>query len=135
MEPVIKFKGYSIEKLIYTKEDFVFSEEKDQNVEIQNGIALSISVECGVTDDLKRGKVSLNIKSKHEDSNLSIVLDVDGYFDINGINELTEIENFLLVNGTAILYPYLRSIISMVSSLDSNEAIVLPTINTSNFAN
>ena len=49
------------------------------------------------------------------------------------INEKTEAKKHLSVNGTAILFPYLRSIVSILSSLDNSNAIVLPTINTHSF--
>ncbi|HGJ3153524.1 hypothetical protein [Streptococcus pneumoniae] len=39
------------------------------------------------------------------------------------------ITDILYVNGTAILYHYLRSIVSIVSAIDSSEAMLLPTIN------
>lgn len=130
MEPVIEFKGYSIEKLVYTKEDLELEEE----TEVENGTATRLSIECGVSDDLKDGKVALAIQLKNEGSDIGIILEVSGQFKINNIDDIKEIQRFLSINGTAILYPYVRSIISMVSSLDSSEAIVLPTINTSNFA-
>ncbi|CVP89288.1 Uncharacterised protein [Streptococcus pneumoniae] len=36
---------------------------------------------------------------------------------------------WVYVNGTAILYLYLRSIVSIVSAIDSSEAMLLPIIN------
>ncbi|HFM9738652.1 TPA: hypothetical protein ACJ8ZX_001286 [Streptococcus pneumoniae] len=51
---------------------------------------------------------------------------VIGYFEINIDENITDI---LYVNGTAILYHYLRSIVSIVSAIDSSEAMLLPTIN------
>nr|WP_279384907.1 protein-export chaperone SecB [Lacticaseibacillus manihotivorans] len=36
----------------------------------------------------------------------------------------------LTVNGTAILFPYVRSTISMVTGLDSAQTVLLPTIRT-----
>ena len=39
----------------------------------------------------------------------------------------------LSVNGTAILYPYVRAITSVVTSQDTDPAIILPTVNTLNF--
>ena len=51
---------------------------------------------------------------------------VSGYFTINSESEQ---ENYLVVNGAAIIFPYLRSAISMVSSLDSSDAVLIPTVN------
>ncbi|EDT98289.1 conserved hypothetical protein [Streptococcus pneumoniae MLV-016] len=55
-----------------------------------------------------------------------ISVTVIGYFEINIDENITDI---LYVNGTAILYLYLRSIVSIVSAIDSSEAMLLPTIN------
>ncbi|CNA79854.1 Preprotein translocase subunit SecB [Streptococcus pneumoniae] len=55
-----------------------------------------------------------------------ISVTVIGYFEINIDENITDI---LYVNGTAILYHYLRSIVSTVSAIDSSEAMLLPTIN------
>ncbi|SNI00100.1 Uncharacterised protein [Streptococcus pneumoniae] len=58
-----------------------------------------------------------------------ISVTVIGYFEINIDENITDI---LYVNGTAILYHYLRSIVSIVSivsAIDSSEAMLLPTIN------
>ncbi|ACO24213.1 hypothetical protein SPAR5_0608 [Streptococcus pneumoniae GA04375] len=55
-----------------------------------------------------------------------ISVTVIGYFEINIDENITDI---LYVNGTAILCPYLRSIVSTVSAIDSSEAMLLPTIN------
>ncbi|CWD47058.1 hypothetical protein SPAR113_0669 [Streptococcus pneumoniae GA49447] len=56
----------------------------------------------------------------------TISVTVIGYFEINIDENITDI---LYVNGTAILYHYLRSIVSIVSAIDSSEAMLLPTIN------
>lgn len=57
---------------------------------------------------------------------------ISGYFTFR--EDLTsdkEKHQYLGVNGTAILLPYLRAIVSMVTVLDKNEAIVFPTLNVS----
>ena len=130
MEPVIKFKGYSIEKLIFSKEGIDFNEPLEQI----DGKAINLSIEQGISEDLKNARLKIIIKLVDEVININIWLEVVGNFEINDINDPETIQDFLTVNGTAILYPYVRSIVSMVSSLDSENAIILPTINTSNFA-
>ncbi|MDV8451659.1 hypothetical protein L3A31_05850, partial [Streptococcus pneumoniae] len=61
-----------------------------------------------------------------KDAMKKISVTVIGYFEINIDENITDI---LYVNGTAILYHYLRSIVSIVSAIDSSEAMLLPTIN------
>ena len=57
-------------------------------------------------------------------------ISVIGYFEINPEVEQEEIEQYLVQNGTAILFPYLRTTISFITSLDNEKAIIIPTINT-----
>ena len=85
-----------------------------------------IDFQAGTTEDLKNGKVILTAKISDVKNHRRIEAKLSGYFDIN-IKE--DIEEYLVVNGTAILFPYLRSVVSMITSLDSSDAIVIPTVN------
>lgn len=129
MDPVISFRGYTIETLNYSKGSYKFTKD----LEIKEGLGINLSVNCGITENLKNGQVILKVQLREDERDLNIVLEVHGDFEINNISNEEEIKNYLAVNGTAILYPYIRSILSMVSSLDSERAIVLPTINTNIF--
>ena len=90
-----------------------------------------------MTDDLSSGLLTVEAKIKAKDKYIFIRL--RAFFSIGqqlkeeGVQE--NIERFLVINGTAIVFPYLRSTISMVSSLDSEDVIVLPTINTTTLFN
>ncbi|WP_278589721.1 protein-export chaperone SecB [Limosilactobacillus pontis] len=57
------------------------------------------------------------------------MLKVSGQFALK--EEVTDDDRKVLIgqNGTAMLYPYVRSIISMITSLDNNNVAVLPTLN------
>ncbi|MDV2631156.1 MULTISPECIES: protein-export chaperone SecB [Bacillus] len=56
---------------------------------------------------------------------------IKGEFCIESDEELTEQEKlgFYKINGVSILYPYLRSLISEVSSKGNETPIILPTMN------
>ena len=101
MKPAIELERYEIEELSYVRS--VDNEE-----------------------DRKNGKVTLTAKFVDQGENKTIVARVSGYFTINLESEQ---ENYLVVNGAAIVFPYLRSAISMVSSLDSSDAVLIPTVN------
>ncbi|OEZ34866.1 hypothetical protein A6B36_09575 [Lactiplantibacillus plantarum] len=62
-----------------------------------------------------------------------LTVTVAGIFSLN-IDDYPKdaVLNALVVNGTAILYPYVRSIVSVLTSLGSENSVVLPTINTNN---
>ncbi|HFI0998728.1 TPA: hypothetical protein ACGPEP_000824 [Streptococcus pneumoniae] len=87
-------------------------------------------VKVGHTDDYSHGAVKLSVSLVDKDAMKKISVTVIGYFEINIDENITDIlTDILYVNGTAILYPYLRSIVSIVSAIDSSEAMLLPTIN------
>ncbi|NQJ67929.1 hypothetical protein HO543_06050 [Streptococcus suis] len=116
--PVISLEKYIIEELNF-KHDLI-PEELESESEFK------IDFQAGTTEDLKNGKVILTAKISDVKNHRRIEAKLSGYFDIN-IKE--DIEEYLVVNGTAILFPYLRSVVSMITSLDSSDAIVIPTVN------
>lgn len=127
MNPVIEFEGYSIKKLVYGILD-----NNDENEEF-NESKLRRKVSIGVSEDQKKAILILNVLFVDKDNQKSIDLEVIGEFVINVDLDIKKIEELLSVNGVALVYPYARSIISMVTSLDSSSAVVIPTINTKIF--
>lgn len=123
-EPVIVFNGYEIQH-------YRFERKKQNNVEQKKEDPLSVSVESGTTDDLEHGRISIQVL--YDLPEVAIDIKVSGYFDINVAEKPEKISEYLVVNGTAIVFPYVRSMVSMLSSLDSENSIILPTINTTNF--
>lgn len=118
-EPIIDFKGYKIQQLEMNRDqDKAKSMSKD----------ITINSKSALSSDKKKAKVILNIQVRRESLVIDLVL--EGYFEISDELESNRIGNALAVNGVAILFPYARSVISMISTLDSSEVIILPTINT-----
>ena len=78
-------------------------------------------------------KIGQNVKINDLENERFVECEIVGKFEINPKMELKEIEEVLSVNGVALVYPYARSIISMLTTLDSDRAIVIPTINTQIF--
>lgn len=128
-EPVIEFKGYSIDNLNYSKKTI----ESSKNLKLKDGNGLGIRIEQGLTEDLKKANLIITVDFVDQKKPIYIHAKILSLFEINGIDSKEEIMKFLSVNGTAIVYPYIRSIVSMVSSLDSGSGVVLPTINTTQF--
>ncbi|HHQ1236659.1 TPA: hypothetical protein ACSLAX_002936, partial [Listeria innocua] len=89
------------------------------------------TIKIGLSEDVTFGAVKLHISVVDNENNREINLEILGKFIINGELSKDEASLYLGTNGVAILYPYARSIISFISTLDSENAIVLPTINTS----
>lgn len=120
-KPVISFEKYEILSIEYKKSD----EQTKENTDINTEVSL------GISDELKSGIVEIDVSIFDSNNNRDIQTRVRGFFLVNEELNAEKIEQFLGQNGTAMLYPYVRSIISMVSSLDSETSILLPTINTS----
>jgi preprotein translocase subunit secB len=121
MEPVLQFEGYQIEKIIYEK-----------NIETSDENNINVEVSTGLNSERDKGKVELSIHVLESNENRKLEISLVGFFTFLNVNDDKKTE-ILAINGTAILYPYIRSVASMVTSQDSSPAIILPTVNTINF--
>lgn len=121
MEPVLQFEGYQIEKIIYEK-----------NIETSDENNINVEVSTGLNSERDKGKVELSIHVLENNENRKLEISLVGFFTFSNVNDDKKTE-ILAINGTAILYPYIRSVASMVTSQDSSPAIILPTVNTINF--
>ena len=121
MEPVLLFEGYQIEKIIYEK-----------NIETPDENNINVEVSTGLNSEKDRGKVELSIHVLESNENRKLEISLVGFFTFSNVDDDKKTE-ILAINGTAILYPYIRSVASMVTSQDSSPAIILPTVNTINF--
>lgn len=121
MEAILKFTGYKIVNLVYNRD--IDLPEKDEN-ELEVGVGTAIS------DDGEQGQVKISVTALDVENRRTVKAEVLGSFDFIDVEDK---ERTLAVNGTAILYPYVRAIISTVTTQDSLNAIILPTVNTLNF--
>ncbi|WBB04857.1 protein-export chaperone SecB [Lactiplantibacillus plantarum] len=121
---IINFEKYIIEKYSYHQ---IVSSKKEN----KNQSPVKTQVESGTTSDTRSGKISITVIYKSVPHDLTVT--VAGIFSLN-IDDYPKdaVLNALVVNGTAILYPYVRSIVSVLTSLGSENSVVLPTINTNN---
>lgn len=128
-KPIIKLEGYEIEE-IHLKE--YIKNEKLDKIYSENPIESKVTI--GLSDKENNGKVNISIKHTSLESEKEIKVSVNGYFEIDldavEASVYQDAGEALSVNGVAIVFPYVRSILSMVTSLDGPGAIVLPTINT-----
>ena len=118
-KPVIEFEAYRIINIDYKAYDDLkdleeFTEEKSE-----------LSVWCGINEEEDHAQIKLKTVVSDKDNLRSITVEVAGAFKIN---DKKDVKSYLTSNGTAILLPYLRSIVSMVSSFDNKNAILLPTL-------
>ena len=78
---------------------------------------------------MDEGVVKISVSLLDEPNLRTIFLKVLGQFSIPNDIEREKIELYLAQNGSAILFPYVRSIISFLTTLDGPSAVVLPTVN------
>lgn len=122
-KPIIEFKGYEIEQYLYNR----MKKRPEENT----SVPVNTHVETGTTEDLSKGKVTLTLTTKVFPHDLKLV--VLGFFLLNVDDYPKEqVLQALVTNGTAIMYPYLRSMISVLTGLGTENALILPTINTNN---
>lgn len=121
MEAILKFTGYKIVNLEYSRDIDLL--DKDEN-ELEVGVGTAIS------DDGEQGQVKISVTAIDVENKRTVKAEVLGSFDFIDVEDK---ERILAVNGTAILYPYVRAIISTITTQDSLNAIILPTVNTLNF--
>lgn len=121
MEAILKFNGYKIIELVYNGDYDISAKDKSD---------LEVAVGTAVSDDGTKGQVKISVTACDINNKRMVKTEVLGFFDLIGIED---IEEALVVNGTAILYPYIRAIISTVTIQDNLSAIILPTVNTNNF--
>lgn len=58
-----------------------------------------------------------------------LTVEIVGFFDYDITLDTEQKTRMLIMNGSAILFPYLRTVISMITLLSGIPSFVLPTIN------
>lgn len=115
----VEFKGYSISKLEMKKIE-ESKEQKEENFEIKTEYFQNIKDKLSYKLVMK-----LSIITKRKE----ISMDLEGHFKFDNKFDDQLVEEFLRINGSMILYPYCRAIISSITNLDSDDSIILPVIN------
>lgn len=127
---VLEFKGYNVKKMSYERNEHY--DRATKNIELSPKITASNEItgddEILVTLNVSVGSVSVNDKSIPFLSNCS----VEGRFTYKAEQDDNDfgVDTFIRTNCVAILYPYVRALISYLTN-SSNEypAFNLPTIN------
>lgn len=126
---IMQFNGYDVLKISYDKNLNVsqFQEEYNVNPQFLKEIT---------SDDDNSFNVILGFKIESTDENpfpFSLEIIMEGHFRFLGSVEEKNKKKFMNENSLAILFPYLRSAISMVTVSANENALLLPTFNIINF--
>lgn len=119
-EPVITFNSYEILNLsVKNADDTTEKERAKQN----------LATNFGLTKDLGFARVTQTLDCFDKNSDHQIHLVMAGYFIINDLEAGEErIKQYVTSNANAILYPYVRSVVSVISTLASSKTTILPTL-------
>ncbi|MEY8600630.1 protein-export chaperone SecB [Staphylococcus shinii] len=115
---MLKFSNYEVEETRF---------RKDLNA-TQNSDELSPTVECNImrkkdNENEMAIRLSIEIGEDNQESSLYVFAKVVGFFE-------QEDEGLdLSANAVAILFPYVRSLVSDLTSKGSDDPIILPPIN------
>lgn len=123
IESVLKLNKIVFDKIEFNRVGF--ANEKEAEIEIQSNVS--------ERQDKEVYRVCLMLKvNKPEEYTIEISL--SGFFSIEGNSEIDEeFKNELITkNSVAIMMPYLRSEVSLLTAQPDTECIVLPVFNISN---
>lgn len=119
---MIRFEGYRISSFNYDcPDDFDFSEKGSYNLQLQKNTELLSPSIMQVT---LRTIVFWSEGDNFDDAPLKVTVEIVGRFESD-----SEINMKWEVNALAILFPYVRSIISSFTSQTGRTPVILPTIN------
>lgn len=118
---LIKFDGYSVEN---------FSVKKNINISEKQKNTIDIKYDTYVNNDKKfknfyRSEFIIKIYTELSE----IYIEFDGFFTISEKLNEEDKKYFLNVTAATILYPYVRTFISNVTSFDKGDPVILPIIN------
>ncbi|MDY0173942.1 MAG: protein-export chaperone SecB [Bacteroidales bacterium] len=74
----------------------------------------------------------LEVIVSNTDNSFSAEIDIIGYFQFKP--GCTVIDNFLVLNAPAILFPYVRAFISTLTAISGGATIIPPTLNLTSLA-
>lgn len=115
----INFEGYRVVKLNYEVLD---SEDVDDSKS-------ELSARFGLADDNLSGMVELTTTFVNLPKKAEGLLTIQGKYTLDKMLGKEKATQFLAQNGAAMLYPYVRTIISVITSFDDQDVTVLPSLN------
>ena len=93
---------------------------------------MGLEITSMLRNDFKHAFLIIHVEIEYEDKK-KLDLKVRGSFGITPELQEEEAKRLVEINGFAILYPYVRSIVSSVTSLDSPNSLLMPVLNVYDF--
>lgn len=127
MESLLKFENYKVLEVQYrTSLKNPIYDQAELNPVFNVGIGIN-------NENNKQSivKLSVEIGNKDNDDEEYLFVEIVGFFKYDSEEEIDEEELYTVyrINGTAILFPYLRSMVCDVTGKGDQPAILIPPIN------
>lgn len=117
----LKMSDLYFSKFIF--ENDKLSEKKEQKVDI------SYNINGDISDGENKVKVSIDLNIKSQDERMSLYLQTIGVFEIDARNIDQETKDFILKRNTiAIMFPFIRSQVSLITTQPGMQPIILQPI-------
>lgn len=124
---VILFEKYEVEEIEFKLNPSYEEEEVEVDVNME--------VECSTDSSREHMKIKLKVhifKDAPENKYpFEMIVSISGYF-IVGMDASSDITHYQ-ANAVAILYPYIRALVSTYTSAANVSPLILPTINVNKF--
>lgn len=122
MKSTLQFNTFKVLEIIY-KNNLGESEDLGSPT---FGVNISLNAKNN-----KQAMIRLSVEIGNDKTESYVKAEIAGFFTFEADEEISEevLVNYYQVNGTAILFPYLRSIVSDITSKSDNSPIILPTVN------
>lgn len=124
MNAKLQFTHYKVLEIVYNSS---LNELEEEEI-----VTPSFSVDIIVQEkDYNKAMIKLGVELTDESSNSYVKAVIAGFFVFESDEEMMEEEvvKYYRLNGVAILFPYLRSLVSDVTSKSDSSPVILPTIN------
>lgn len=99
------------------------------NKEIDNDTELGISIVPNGIKYKEKFVLTLEVSLSDKDGNLVVDLVVDSFFTFKEDLDVRRLGAFFTINAPALVFPYIRAYICMLTSLAGAGSVVLPTLN------
>ena len=124
---VLKFDGYRVDSMSYSRNSKFSDFENKRKVTYHP----EFEAHTIIHEDTDKAELTLNFKVP-DDFPFLVEVTITGSFSYVKVEDKTGggLKNFVQVNGSAILFPYIRAIVSQLTGM-ANEytPLLLPTIN------
>lgn len=120
-ESVLRFNDYTVKEVNFKSNDVEINREKSWNVNFE----INSKIQCN--DEKKKMTIELSVEvfKGVQDAPFYINATIVGHFEMLTDDDIVKFKP----NAIAIMYPYLRAIISTYTSAANVMPIILPAIN------